>query len=219
MKIFKYIMLGVLFCSTVAIGQTKMIAFKSHSGNMKNFSAALLNPKMDLAPHNLGMAPNPIVRTAQLDSLIFISDSVAVMVTSEYCQKNDWYYRGDTTADLNKKEFWKAGKDTVINHPLFSHQHSLDSIKNEMGNYYYWKNEMDSTVFIGYDNGDPNFIDKDKDAQNDNDQNAAPFVSVPQNPGSGGLLLMIIAIVCISLFIGFTSWMFAKKSKSAVVSA
>ena len=64
-----------------------------------------------------------------------------------------------------------------------------------------------------------NFIDNDKDAQNDHDQNAAPFVIAPQNPGSGGLLLMIVAIICISLFIGFVSWMFAKNNKSTVVQA
>ena len=210
-------MLLGLLVSVQSFGQTKMIAFKSHSGNLSNFYSALKDPKMDLASHNLGMAPNPIVKTAQLDSVIFVSDSDAVMVTSEYCQKNEWYDRGKKDGEPNPKKFWKAGKDTVINHPLFSHQHALDSIKAEMSNHYFWTNKMDSTVFIGYDNAN-HYIDDDKDGQNDHDQNIAPIIGVPSEP-SGGLTLMLIAIAFISLFIGFASWMLSKKSKQTLLQA
>ena len=108
---------GNLFLSA----QTKKIAFKSHSGSIENFQLALNNELFNMDNSNFGRGPEPEVVSAELDSIIFVSDSVAVMVTSQHCKV--WYKPSE------KATLWKAGKDTLINHPLFSHKHSLDSIR------------------------------------------------------------------------------------------
>lgn len=201
MKLLKYFTLACILIASSSFAQTKIIAFKSHSGNMLNFSKALSLPKMDVTVHNLGMAPNPIIETAELDSVIFISDSVAVMITSNYCQENDWYYRADTASRDREPKSWGAGSDTVINHPLFSQQHSLDSIKDQVQHHYFFVNGAENTVFVGYDN---------KKKKKNKKQEVYPLVEDPSQP-NGGLFFMISAIICIALFIGFASWMLAKK--------
>jgi len=171
--------------------QTKLIAFKSHSGNMKNFSDAMGNNLFDDGTSNYGQAPERYVKTAKLDSVKFISDTVSVMFTSE-CTVD--YYKRDTT-------LWKAGKDTVYNHPLFTKKHSLDSIKKVLKRDYYFRRTSHETKFIGYDNI------KDSCAV---DQNIIVPVSVKsdnnrQNPLNDQLPLLIGGIALISLFAALIS--------------
>jgi hypothetical protein len=129
-----------LLLALTSIAQTNIIRHKSHSGSMASFYSAV-EPEATETP-DFGRGPEEYVRTAALDSVIFISDSVSVMITSNYCNRP----RNGTT---NK---WSAGKDTIINHPLFSHQHSLDSIKKVLFSHYYFVNPVDSVRFIGFDN-------------------------------------------------------------------
>jgi hypothetical protein len=213
------ISLSILMLSIVSItfSQTKLIAYKSHSGSMHNFELAMMNPEMDLVNHNLGAAPEPIIRNSVIDSVIFVSDSQAVMVTSEYCRPNQWYYRSDTTKK-DEKTIWSAGKDTVLNHPLFSHQHSLDSIKMVLNQNYYFRNDIQETVFIGYDNANSTFdpmMDEDNDGINDNEDNeqySAPLVTPPSDPSSGiGFGLILASFVLASILIGLMSWMLTKR--------
>lgn len=126
--------------------QTKLIAHKSHSGSLSNFSRALENDLFDISRSNFGMAPTPIIQSARLDTLIYLSDTSAVMITSEVC-----------TRGKRKKydSVWKAGKDTVYFHPLFCFQHKKDSIKKVLDKSYNFKNPADSVVMIGYDNWKP----------------------------------------------------------------
>ena len=79
----------MLLAASAALGQTKKISYKSHSGSPENFSVALEENLFDMDNSNFGMAPQRNVTTAQLDSVIFVSDSVAIMVTSEYCSRDD----------------------------------------------------------------------------------------------------------------------------------
>ncbi len=90
---------------------------------------------------NFGVAPEPLIRTARLDSLIFLSPEAVIMVTTETCTRP---YR-DTT-------IWSAGKDTVYNHPLFSQEHALKDIKKTLDQEYHFDNKAKSVTFIGYDN-------------------------------------------------------------------
>jgi len=125
-----------------ALAQTKMIAHKSHSGKKETFKIALENRIFGLEGSNFGEAPQPLVRTSRLDSVIFLSQKKAIMVTSDLC------YKGRT----KKSSVWSAGRDTVIDHPLFSKKHDLDSIKTILQTQYYFKNPIDSVAFVGYDN-------------------------------------------------------------------
>jgi hypothetical protein len=136
--------IAILFFSMSTFAQTKLIAHKSHSGSNATFSKALKSVLFDKGDSNLGMAPNPNIKYAVLDSVIIISDSQAVMVTSEYC-KGPRY----TKRDENPIE-WKAGSDTVLHHPLFKKEHKLDSVREVVQSKYWFKPTAD-IVFVGFD--------------------------------------------------------------------
>ncbi|MGV3461514.1 MAG: hypothetical protein ACO1N9_13785 [Flavobacterium sp.] len=136
--------------TAVSYGQTKIISHKSHSGSIANFALAAENDLFDINASNFGDIPYRNVTTSVLDSVIFLSDDKAIMVTSEYCHK-DWR-REPLKNSTEEKTLWKAGHDTVYNHPLFARRHSLDSIKAVLKKDYHFKNDTDKAVFVGYDN-------------------------------------------------------------------
>jgi hypothetical protein len=146
------IIIALCFCIAVVLNansQTKKIAFKSHSGNMVNFEDAFATNLFYMGNSNFGAAPVRDIIDAQLDSVIFICDTAAIMVTSQYCRKRD-----RVTRVQQKQTLWNAGKDYVYHHPLFSRKHSLDSIKQVLQLQYYFKNPISKVVFVGYDNGE-----------------------------------------------------------------
>ncbi len=158
--------------------QTKLIAHKSHSGSSATFKAALRNNDADLKNSNFGRAPERTIRTAQLDSVIYVSPAVAIMVTSKYCQ--------DFGED--DKRIWKAGRDTVYNHPLFSRQHELDAIKATLNEEYHFQNPIEKVKFIGYDN-------KKSKAVKKNEGFLFPFQLPNQMPPFYKMALTLIASI------------------------
>src|SRR5215213_6963470 len=95
----------LVLCLLTAVfskAQTKLIAHKSHSGTAATFKIAYETGSFDIENSNFGMAPERMVTNSSLDSVIFISDTVAIMVTSEYCRR-----RNSTQAATTK---WRAGK-------------------------------------------------------------------------------------------------------------
>ncbi|NOT51831.1 MAG: hypothetical protein HOP10_11210 [Chitinophagaceae bacterium] len=134
---------AIFLLHAAGYSQTKKIAFKSHSGNVENFSIALANELFDNGS-NFGMAPTPEIKNAQLDSVIFVSDSLAYLVTSQYCT----YKR----QPKSEPRLWRAGREIAYHHPLFSKKHSLDSIRKIIKQQYYFKNNIDKVIFVGYDN-------------------------------------------------------------------
>jgi len=135
----------LLLISVAVLAQTKKIAFKSHSGNTENFSLALENGLFDMDNSNFGHAPQREVVTAQLDSVIYVSDTMAILVTSEYCTRTN----RSTSKPVSNPNLWKAGRETVYNHPLFSRRHSLDSIKKVIKEQYHFQNQVEKVVFVG----------------------------------------------------------------------
>jgi hypothetical protein len=133
----------LLFAMTSCISgfsQTKLIAHKSHSGSEASFHSAYKNNFFDLGNSNFGNIPDRTVTTASLDSLIFISDTIAIMVTSEYCKR--------LRDPKREKTIWRAGKDTVYNHPLFTKKYSIEHIRNYLKQYYHFQNPVDSIKII-----------------------------------------------------------------------
>jgi hypothetical protein len=187
--------------------QTKKIAFKSHSGTDENFKLAFNNNLFDMDGSNFGMAPQQTVRDAQLDSVIFVSDSVAIMVTSEYCTKVD-----RATKKKSQPELWTAGRETVYNHPLFSKKHSLDSIKKVLAQQYNFKNPAGKTIFVGYDN---------KKRRNKNRSEVLPVTGTDNNSGASPFdktaVTMLGLIFALSLLTGFIAWKY-KKPQTAIFS-
>jgi hypothetical protein len=168
------IFLLMLFCSA-ALSQTPAIAYKSHSGAAADYHRALAENLFDIGLSNFGVAPTREVKNAQLDSVIYLNDSAAVMVTSEFCTRVD---RG-SGKPVSDPRLWKAGRDTVIRHPLFSRRHALDSIRARLGQDYNFQNPVDKVVFLGYDNGEKPGKKKNKRQRQD------IFPLAPPNTGSG----------------------------------
>lgn len=154
----------VLLATTFCSAQTKIIAHKSHSGSSNIFSNLLKANDNALKTSNYGMAPQVEVKNAQLDSLIFINDTTQIMVTKEFCSNlygedaivEEWNpqtqkrVKAKKVSEDGKTSLWKAGRDTVYNHSLFSQNEGLTYIKTILKRQYNFINPTDSVVFIGY---------------------------------------------------------------------
>lgn len=144
MKIF--IISLLLVCSNASLAQTKLIFHKSHSGSSASFMKSINGNNA-----NFGILREPDVKTAALDSVIYLTDTSAIMVT-KVCSPFLLYYQSENEKQgLNGD--WHPGRDTVYFHPLFSQKHALDSIRMVVSTEYFFKNDIDSTTFVGYDNG------------------------------------------------------------------
>jgi hypothetical protein len=165
----KRLLLILLFPVINTTAQTKVIAHKSHSGNSHNFSKAYQHNLFDMRSSNFGEAPQPEIKRARLDSVIFVNDTCQIMVTTETCTDrfggnaitkdwntttNSWQKALEVSKD-KKTSVWKAGRDTVYNHYLFAHHESLEWIKERIKKDFYFANSIDSTVFEGYNNAKP----------------------------------------------------------------
>lgn len=181
------------FIYTGLLAQTKVIAYKSHSGNMANFKIAFEENLFDMDNSNFGQAPQRNVKTAQLDSVIFISDSITLLVTSEFCK---WQGQDEKEAKL-----WQPGQEIVKNSPLFSRKHSLDSIKGVISQEYGFRNSVNKVVFVGYDNKSGRY----------KDNNIIPILVSPndnnnQSPFGPAFVFIISLIFVLSLLATLTTW-------------
>jgi hypothetical protein len=198
---------AVFTIATNSHSQTKKIAYKSHSGSAENYNTALNENLFDMDNSNFGAAPTREIVEAQLDSVIFICDTVALMVTSRYCKNRNEYY--NTAA---KEKLWRAGRDSVFYHPLFSKKHSLDSIKAMLQMQYYFKNPVSNVIFIGYDNI--------KDSCKTNN----PIVKASEPPSSSGgfgntnldkqLIILFTGILLFTILISSLTWFGSVKNKT-----
>ncbi len=131
---------AVLFLSCNALSQTKLISYKSHSGNMEYFEKSIIEDSYNTNYSNLGILPERYVINSKLDSVIIIDDKKSVIVTSSFCKSR-----------VSKNpERWKPGRDTIYNRSVFSSQ-NIDSVKNVLRRNYNFQNDIDSTVFLKYD--------------------------------------------------------------------
>lgn len=170
---------------------------------MVTFGLAVEKGLFDISESNFGQAPTRLVQTSQLDSVIFLSKNKALMITSEYCSEYDRFT--DDTIEIYKS-LWRAGRDTVYDHQLFSRRHSLDSIKTVLKTQYNFRSEIDNVVFIGYDN--------DKRAERKERKKGKKSSSIPVYDNGGippkGLLITVLALV--SIFIASVAYKNSKNS-------
>ncbi len=168
----KILFLACLLIAGHAFGQTRLIAHKSHSGTAASFAAACEGNLFDREDSDFGLPSNyPVDR---VDSVIYVSDSVAVMVRTKgrifVKQKGEIY-------DEQKR------RDTLVNHPLFQNRHALDSIRKAWYENFESSNPVDQIRFIGFDNKKP----KAKKGK----RSALPVViGKPSQPGNNGGLLI-----------------------------
>jgi hypothetical protein len=195
MKVYHLLVAGFSLFSTALEAQTKKIAFESHSGSPENFNISLTNDLFDSDNSDFGLPTPKEVKTYKLDSVIFVSDTVSVVVKKEYSRL--------FTAPKDSAKFTQTLKDTVYNDPLFARKHSLDSIKTVLKTDGQYINPARKVVFIGYDNNKPA----------DKKQNILPLVITDDPPNNNPpfdmqLALMLGTILLLSLLGGWLSWRF-----------
>jgi hypothetical protein len=129
-------------------GQTQKIAFESHSGAPENFLIAISDDFFNTDESDFGLPPKE-VKQYRLDSVILLSDSIAVLITTEYSRS--------ATDPVDSMKFAGIKRDTVLNDLLFSRKHSLDSIRTVLAKDHYYINSssLRKVKFIGYDNKKP----------------------------------------------------------------
>lgn len=132
-----YVLALLIFCEVELNAQTRRIAFKSHSGSESNYKQMLENHLFNHELSNFGVGPEPMVQNAHLDSIIFLPDSKVLMVTSYACK---WRYSRESSV-------WRAGRDTVYNHPVFKPDQPVAKIIRTLKSSYYFENSMDSVRF------------------------------------------------------------------------
>lgn len=134
---------AIIINSILSQAQTSTIANKSRSNPISNHA-------QDQVYSNFGMAPQRYVQAAKLDTLIFLNDSLTVMVTSR--GQISIPYRRDTSDMSFAREsgLWKPGRDTVKNHPLFNLQKPEIEIRVIVEDDYNFINSADSIIFIYY---------------------------------------------------------------------
>lgn len=197
MKIHLLLLSTLGLIATSATAQTKKIAFESHSGNMENFSIAMTNEFFDSDESNFGLPADK--KAYKLDSVIFVSDTVSILVSKEYSRP--W---GATSDSEDKLVGIK--KDTIYNDPLFSRKYLLDSIKemvDKRGRY----ETTTKTKFVGFDNKKSG-VKKTGDKPQ---QELIPFAipnDPPEPPFDMQLVLMLATILLLSLLGGWVSWRF-----------
>lgn len=127
-----------LLLSIPVFSQTRLIAFKSHSGHSENFKTAVSENLFDANLSNLG-DPKPSFQKTRLDSLIILDNEEGVMVASSV----------STLVFDNEKPERQKVREVLRNRILFS-KRNIDSIKAILKRDYYFDN-MDSVVVVEYD--------------------------------------------------------------------
>jgi hypothetical protein len=186
-----FILAFLVAFATIGNAQTKLISHKSHSGSNATFALAVENELFDIAESDFGEAPIQIVKNSSLDTVIYVSKTKSIMITSEHCKKINVYNNNE----LLESKIWKAGKDTVHSHPLFTQKHSLDSIKNVLKSQYNFQNNIDKTVFIGFDN---------KPEKTKKKKSFAPFTT-SNKPNFPNYLLTIGVLSLLSVLVYYLS--------------
>lgn len=133
MKIF-YLLMFCSFLSFEATCQTKDIYAKRHEAF--NFVAGF-----DHVQTNLGAAPERWVRHSELKKVTKINETVVVMETDLSCEET---YSGQSSK-------WRPGKDTTVNHPVFTADISVDSMRRILSETYFFDNDMSEVKFVGFE--------------------------------------------------------------------
>lgn len=148
----------ILLLTQINYAQTKLIAYKSHSGLKSSFFDFLADPKGEHTASNFGVGPAPYVKNAKLDSVIRINEHQVVMVTSNVCVNP---YEHPSRQETK----WYPGRDTTYNHHVFTAPISVDSMRSIIKSQYYFKNYDSETVFIGFDESQKLKIKKERNQE------------------------------------------------------
>lgn len=184
--------------SLAASAQTKEIAFESHSGNPDNFKVSLTNEVFDNDESDFGL---PAYKTVyKLDSVIFLSDSQAVLVGKKY--QRDW---NDSTSKSDK--MMGATKDTMNISGSLSRKNSADEVKKVISQWGQYETGKKTKV-VGLETKQLQVKSEEKPKQQ-----FIPVGSIHQPPDNsspfdGQWILMFSGILALSMLGGWLTWKF-----------
>lgn len=144
----KNIFVGFAFLFFVICNaQTKLISYKSHSGNSSNFRISVEKNLFDIDDYNLGEIPIRTETYNTLDSVICLSKTKIIRITSEYTQR----YNKLNNQKYTATELIKTRKDTFEIAPKSKKRLTIKQVKKAFDTLRIYKNNTDSTVFSGFD--------------------------------------------------------------------
>jgi hypothetical protein len=134
-------MAACLFSATV-FAQTKLISFRSHSGNNAHFRTAVEHNLFDIGKSNFG-----IITTEKIDTVIMASNDRIIVLRKKYIHGNPQDYKlyRDTLTRANASRIFAANS-----------QESLKLALHEK----YWSGALDSVRFIGFNHKSSKIVPK-----------------------------------------------------------
>jgi hypothetical protein len=150
------------------LSQTPKIMHKRLGGTNENFNTSLSNANSVIRQSNFGLPPTIMVKKALIDSVIVMNDSTVIVVTShklvqefhyfnyEYSEQDSALVCSDSllvkSLEYDSTGDWKPGRDTLVNHALFSSHLSCNEILSRLNQNYGINNiSRNPIIFIGFD--------------------------------------------------------------------
>jgi len=134
--------------SITCLGQTKLISFRSHSGNNANFRTAVEADLFDSGSSNFGIIAHPVTK---IDTVLLKDANTIIVMRKDYSS-----YSGDVPIASTKvkysRQIFTRAKRTDFFKAL-----NVDSLKAKLKMEYQYPQypttlaRLDSTVFIGFD--------------------------------------------------------------------
>jgi hypothetical protein len=190
-----YLMCCAYFCNA----QTKIIAFKSHSGSAASF-AAEFHGHFELLICNLGesrvfpsnsqtnilVPPGNLLeiqvlssKNKRLDSVICVNDSLVIFVTAELKK-----------GMISGKNKWIEGRDTIIGNSNLNGNNIISHVRGYIKSTFFFQNDIKYVKFKGYSTNNQNFVP------------VLPYIK----PTGGNQPFVILILSLILLLAGFFSW-------------
>jgi hypothetical protein len=122
--------------SVTAFAQTKLISFRSHSGNNANFRLAVEKDLFDIGNSNFG-----VIAHEKIDSVIMASGKTIIVIRGFYdkgTSKNRYTAARDTLTSANARNVFAAG--------------NMQSLKAALQKKYPWAS-LQAVPFVGFANG------------------------------------------------------------------
>jgi len=153
---------------TCLVAQTPLIMHKRMGGTNQNFNTALAQPNALIRQSNFGLPPTIYVKKAIIDSVIVLNDSAVIVVTSQkLVQEFQWEQYTFSAEDAvfvcndsmlarsltyDSTDTWKPGRDTLVNHQVFSAKLTCRDIQNKLANEFnIHQSSQNPIIFIGFD--------------------------------------------------------------------
>lgn len=185
----RLLLIALLFCCAREAGaQTDALFRKSIGGAIESGTPG---------EADFGIPRHYRERVTRVDSLIWVSKEVSVLVTGTY--------RKISLTEGRIPERLDVVRDTFYNHPLFAQRHALDSIRAEMKQLY--GEQAAQTRYVRYDNHRRKEKPARRKAEAPKTPAQTPVTAVPvvEPAGRGGLFAGGTALFALMLSVAIVS--------------